>query len=76
MLPKGRNNILPPRSSKTLSVAERFEDPERSRTGWGGLGWGLLGLVEKGIDFNVTRNAFIKKHESILQRSQAFRGPA
>jgi hypothetical protein len=24
------------------------------------------GLVEKGIDFNVTRNAFIKKHESIL----------
>jgi hypothetical protein len=31
---------------------------------------GLPGLVEKGIDFNVTRNAFIKKHESILQRSQ------
>jgi hypothetical protein len=31
-----------------------------------------FGLVEKGIDFNVTRNAFIKKHESILQRSQAF----
>jgi len=35
-----------------------------------------LGLVEKGIDFNVTWNAFIKKHESILQRSQAFRGSA
>jgi hypothetical protein len=35
-----------------------------------------FGLVEKGIDFNVTRNAFIKKHESILQRSQAFRGSA
>jgi hypothetical protein len=36
----------------------------------------LPGLVEKGIDFNVTRNAFIEKHESILQRSQAFRGSA
>jgi hypothetical protein len=35
-----------------------------------------FGLVEKGIDFNVTWNAFIKKHESILQRSQAFRGSA
>jgi hypothetical protein len=37
---------------------------------------GWKGLLKKGVGFGVTRNAFIKKHESILQRSQAFRGPA